>query len=97
MVGGVGYYVPKFTAKNHPELATLYGLSGESNRQNVAANFLTPATWQFYCENLSKSFNCSTPDSVAKGPPLKVDDRSSYYNKDNFTGFGSFFASKYNL
>ena len=87
MAARVGYYVPKFTAKNHPELSTLYGLSGELNRQNVAANFLTPATWQYYCENISKSFNCSTPDSVAKGPPLNAKDRASYFHQENFTGF----------
>ena len=84
MIGRVGYYVPKFTAKNHPELSTLYGLSGENNRHHVAANFLTPVSWKFYCDNITESPTCS--DGVAKGPPLNDKDGARYFHKDNFTG-----------
>lgn len=84
MIARVGYYVPKFTAKNHPELSTLYGLSGEKNRHNVAANLLTPVSWQLYCNNITKSPTCT--DEVAKGPPLNDKDAARYYHAENFTG-----------
>ena len=79
MIGRIGFYIPEFTAKNHPELSTFYGLTGEENRHNLAANFLTPVTWQFYCDNITESSNCT--DSVASGPPLNEAEGIKYHEK----------------
>ena len=84
VIGRTGYYIPEFTAKNHPELSTFYGLAGEENRHNLAANFLTPITWQLYCDNFTASSNCI--DSVASGPPLDEYEGAKYYEQGRYTG-----------
>ena len=58
---------------------------GENNRHNLAANFLTPVTWQFYCDNITKSSNCT--DSVANGPPLNAAEGVKYHQEDSYTGY----------
>ena len=85
VIGRLGYYVPEFTAKNHPELTTLYGLMGENNRHNLAAKLLTPVTWQFYCDNMTESSNCT--DSVATGYPLNAEDGVKYHKEGSYTGY----------
>ena len=84
MIGRLGYYIPEFTARNHPELSTFYGWIGEENRQHLAENFLTPVTWEFYCANITKSSNCT--DSVASGPPLNAKEGAKYFQQGRYTG-----------
>lgn len=85
LLGDVGYYIPKHTAKRDASLTSFYGLQGEDNREKVASTFKTPTTWDHYCSKLSET-NC-TNDPVARGgfPPSK-EAGQKYYVTGAFDG-----------
>lgn len=64
--GGVAkfsWYVPKFTAANHFNILSHYGLKEGSDleeRRRMAELFLRPRNWKFFCEKVSPD-NCTLP------------------------------------
>lgn len=59
MVGHLGWFVPRFVAKQHSDLMTHWGLTGEANREKLANMFLRPTTWGDFCREVSPT-NCTT-------------------------------------
>ena len=82
-VGTLAWYIPLFTFKKYPHLATFSGLA--NNREQLAAIFKRPTNWKDYCSEVSKS-NCSTPDGVAKHFPSQEED-DMYHKEGLFTGY----------
>lgn len=83
MLARVGYYIPVFTAQKHPELSTLYGLSGNKNRENLASKFKTPITWTDYCQTV----NCTTgDDGISSRPPRDDIEGNQYFVENAYKG-----------
>lgn len=84
MINRLGFYVPAFTATKHPELSSIFGLSGEQNRKKLAETFLTPTTWQEYCEMFDCSSNQTT---IALRSPIRNDEKGRYFVPGLFEGY----------
>ncbi len=92
MIFRLGHFVPKFTVDNHPEFATYHGYKGETNRQNVASNFLKPFNWKQYCFEIATEDICASGnDTVAKRLPANEEEEEMFFLQDVF--FGHFNAT----
>ena len=88
MIGGIGYYIPVFTAERYETLTSFYGLRGEQNRKKLAKIFKTPTNWYDYCNFVDKDNNCTVPDSdnISQRYPLSKEERESYYIEGLYNG-----------
>lgn len=84
-VAKTAYYIPDFTARQHPSLAIHYGYKGEENRKMLAGIFKRPTTWLQYCEEVSNS-SCTIPDETAKRPPKGSFEGEMYFSEGDYTG-----------
>ena len=83
-IGKGSWYIPYHTAKQHPDLTSFHGLSGQ--REKLASIFNRPTTWGEYCELVSPT-KCTTDDAIAVRLPANEDEESRYYHDGLFTGF----------
>jgi uncharacterized membrane protein YidH (DUF202 family) len=81
-VGKVSWYVPTFTVKRHPQVASFHGLS--DHREELARIFKRPTTWLDYCEQVSTN-NCSLPDDFSERHPME-EERTQYFAEGYYTG-----------
>ena len=82
MIARLGYYIPMYTAQQHPELSTFYGLNSNQNREKVASTFKTPISYAQYC-NIA---DCSVGNDVASRPPKDDSEGSKYFVDGSFKG-----------
>jgi hypothetical protein len=85
LTGQLGYYIPRFTAENYPELISHFGL--RNNPQKLAEIFKTPITWGEYCDTFTS--NCSNKDDneIATRLPSSDRERKKYFLEGSYTGF----------
>mmetsp|Transcript_14130 Transcript_14130/g.30795 ORF Transcript_14130/g.30795 Transcript_14130/m.30795 type:complete len:932 (+) Transcript_14130:71-2866(+) len=83
-LGSQGWYIPRFTAKENPELLTYLGMQGDENREKLARIFKRPTTWEDYCKDESPT-NCTSADGVATRPPTDA-EKDKYYAGADFIG-----------
>ena len=81
LTGRAGYYIPQFTADEHPELISHFGLRNQP--QKMAEIFKTPITWGEYCD---LNLNCTLLDKVATRKPTNA-ERGKYFLDGSYTGF----------
>ena len=70
--------------QEYSSLSSLYGLSGEGNREKLAELFKAPTTWGYYCAHISNS-TCEEDDGIATRAPSKAEE-GDYFVKDAFKG-----------
>lgn len=81
-----GWYIPRHTGMRDPTLLTYLGLTGEENRRKLAETFLTPTTWNEYCEEVSPD-NCSTPTNVTARAPIDNETEGvMFFSEGLYTG-----------
>ena len=94
IVGGIGIYIPVFTAERHLTFTSFRGLKGEENREYLAKVFKEPTTWGDYCDFIDP-LNCTSPNIednstsgliIAMRYPLTEDERSSYFVANLYQG-----------
>lgn len=85
--GRFGFYVPISLIPKHTSLSSVYGFGfkGEDNRQKLADIFLTPTTWDFYCNRISSS-GCSESDGIAEHAPSDEEEKLSYFKEGSYKG-----------
>lgn len=81
-VGKISWYVPVYTARRYPQVASYHGLAGR--REELAAIFKRPTSWGEYCSEVSTTL-CMVPDGVAARPPRDGED-DMYFANDDFLG-----------
>lgn len=82
-LGIEGWYIPKFTAEQHPDLTSWVGM--QANRQLLAETFLRPTKWKDYCDQISPT-NCLEDDGVATRPPADENEESRLYKDGAYIG-----------
>jgi len=86
MIGGVGYYIPVFTAERDDSLTSFYGLRGEENRKKLVNAFKEPTNWIDFCDLVDPN-NCTVGDgNSASRYPTTEDEKASYFVQDLYTG-----------
>lgn len=83
IISRFGFYVPAYTAKKHPELSTIFGLSNDLNQASIAETFPTPTNWEQYCN----MYDCNSSNDVATRKPQNDNERKKYYAPPAFNGY----------
>lgn len=81
-VGKISWYIPVYTARRHPEVASFHGMAGR--REQLAEIFKRPTNWGDYCLEVSPT-KCQEPDGVASRPP-EVGEEDKYFSDPEFIG-----------
>jgi len=79
LTGQMGYYIPKFTAKKHPEFVSHFGLSNKP--QKLSEVFKTPISWGEYC---SSTADCSDQNKNEVATRQPSDSEKDKYFVDGF-------------
>jgi len=95
--GGVAkfsWYVPKFTAANHHDILSHYGLLEGTDlevRRRLADLFLRPRKWKYFCDEVSPD-NCATPyydeegRLIAARPPKDESEEGKFFKAGLYHG-----------
>ncbi|KAL7569548.1 hypothetical protein ACA910_013917 [Epithemia clementina (nom. ined.)] len=74
LLGGAGWFIPRYTGERDPTLLSYLGLQGEENRRKLANTFLRPTTFYDYCTEVSPTNCTADEDGIATRPPNGPDE-----------------------
>uniref|UniRef100_A0A7S3P7Q2 G-protein coupled receptors family 3 profile domain-containing protein n=1 Tax=Amphora coffeiformis TaxID=265554 RepID=A0A7S3P7Q2_9STRA len=86
LLGEEGWYVPRWTQDEYPELGYWKSYSGQQNRHKIAGIFKRPITWVQYCDWISNTTCATADDIVTAGYPQRA-DYWKFHVPGKFQGF----------
>ena len=96
-VAKFSWYVPKFTAANHHDILSHYGLLEGTDlevRRRMADLFLRPRKWKYFCETVSPN-KCASPyydeegRLIASRPPRDASEEGKFFKSGLYHGYFS--------